>query len=62
MFRYRLYSPEGNDLGEGTYAIRIRPGEEIIGEGTQWFRVVDIVPFDETDESPFLALLQVEAA
>jgi hypothetical protein len=26
-----------------------------------WFRVVDVVPFEEKDESPFIGLLQVEA-
>ncbi len=28
MFRYRLHSPDGDDLGEATYAIMIKPGEE----------------------------------
>ena len=40
----------------------IKPGEEIIGEGTQWFRVVDLVPFEEEDESPFVSLLKVGVA
>jgi hypothetical protein len=40
----------------------IRPGEEIhLGAG-QRFRVVDVVPFEEEDESPFVGLLQVAAA
>ena len=29
MFRYRLHSPDGDDLGEATYAMMIKPGEEI---------------------------------
>ena len=29
MFRYRLHSPDGDDLGEATYAQMILPGEEI---------------------------------
>src|SRR3954453_15066515 len=29
MFRYRLHSPDGDDLGEATYAVVIKPGEEI---------------------------------
>jgi hypothetical protein len=29
MFRYRLHSPDGDDLGEATYALMIKPGEEI---------------------------------
>ena len=62
MFRYRLHSPDGDDVGEATYALMIKPGEEIIGEGTDWFRVIDVVPFDEEDESPFVGVLTVEAA
>lgn len=26
MFRYRLHSPDGDDLGEATYAVMIKPG------------------------------------
>ena len=62
MFRYSLHPPDGDDLGEATYAMMIRPGEEIhLGAG-QRFRVVAVVPLDEEDESPFVGLLQVEAA
>jgi hypothetical protein len=62
VFRYRLHSPDGDDLGEATYAMMIKAGEEIIAGNNQRFRVVDVVPFDEEDESPFVGLLQVEAA
>jgi len=62
MFRYRLHSQDGDDLGEATYAQMIKPGEQIhLGAG-QRLRVLDVVPFDEEDESPFVALLRVEAA
>ncbi len=62
MFRYRLHSPDGDDLGEATYAQMIKPGEEIIAGSNEHFRVVAVVPFEEEDESPFVGLLQVEAA
>lgn len=39
----------------------IHPDEEIIA-GNQHLRVLDVVPFEEEDESPFVGLLQVEAA
>jgi hypothetical protein len=40
----------------------IHIGDEIhLGAG-QRFRVLDVVPFDEEDESPFVGLLQIEAA
>ncbi len=62
MFRYGLYSPDGDDLGEATYAQMIQPGEEIIAGSNEHFRVVDVVSLDEEDESAFTAPLQVEAA
>jgi hypothetical protein len=62
VFVYRLHSPDGDDLGEATYAMMIKPGEEIHGNGGQRLRVVAVVPFEEEDESPFVGLLQVEAA
>jgi hypothetical protein len=40
----------------------IKPGEEIhLGAG-QRVRVLAVVAFEEEDESPFVGLLQVEAA
>ena len=69
MFRYRLHSPQvpaplawRGDLGEATYAVMIKPGEEILVGNGRRFRVLDVVPFEEKDESPFVGLLQVEAA
>jgi hypothetical protein len=60
-FRYTLHSLDGDDLGEATYAVMIQPGEEIlVGNGGR-FRVLDAVPFEEEDESPFVGL-QLEAA
>ena len=62
MFRYRLHSPDGDDLGEATCALMIHPGEKIhLGAG-QRFRVLDVVPFEEEDESLLVGLLKVEAA
>ena len=60
MFRYRLHSADGDDLGEATYAMMIKPGEEIIADKNQRFVVLDVVPFEEEDDSPFVGLLQVE--
>ena len=40
----------------------IKAGEEIIAGSNEQFRVVDVVQFDEEDDSPFVELLQVEAA
>jgi hypothetical protein len=62
MFRYRLHTADGDDLGEATYAQMIYPDEEIIANGKQRFRVLDVVTFEEADESSFTGLLKVEAA
>jgi hypothetical protein len=62
VFRYRLHSPDGDDLGEATYAMMIKPGEEIHGSGGQRLRVLDVVPFEEEDESPSVGMLKVETA
>jgi hypothetical protein len=61
VFHYRLHSADGDDLGGATYAQMIHPDEEIIAGNNQHFRVLDVVPFDEEEESPFVGLLQVEA-
>jgi hypothetical protein len=39
----------------------IKPGEEILLGAGQRFRLLDVVPFEEEDESPFVGLLKVEA-
>ena len=62
MFTYRLHLEDGSDAGEVTYAVMVRPGEEILVGNSRCFCVVDVVPFEEEDESPFVGLLQVEAA
>ncbi len=53
---------DGSDAGEATYSVMIRPGEEILVGKNEHLRVVAVVPFAEEDESPFVGLLQVEAA
>jgi hypothetical protein len=56
-----MHSPDGDDLGEATYAVMVKPGEEILVGNGRSFRVLDVVPFEEED-SQFVGLLQVEAA
>jgi hypothetical protein len=62
VFRYRLHSPDGDDLGEATYAMMIKPGEEILLGAGRRFRVLELVQFEEEDQSQFVGLLKVEAA
>lgn len=61
MFRYRLHSPDGDDLGEATYAQMIHAGDEVhVGAG-QRFRVLDVVPIEDED-AKIIGMLKVEAA
>jgi hypothetical protein len=61
MFRYRMHSLDGDDLGEATYAVMIKAGEEVLVGNGRRLRVLDVVAFDEDDESPFVGMLKVEA-
>jgi hypothetical protein len=61
MFRYRLHTADGDDLGDSTYAVTIKPGDEVhVGAG-QRFLVLDVVPFEDED-AELAGLLKVEAA
>jgi hypothetical protein len=62
MFTYRLHLADGSDIGEATYPSMVKVGEELFFGGGRRFRVLDVVVFEEEDESPFVGLLQVEAA
>jgi hypothetical protein len=46
MFKYRLHSPDGDDLGEAAYAMQIHAGEEIIAGNAKHVRVLDVVEFE----------------
>ena len=61
VFTYRLHLEDGSDAGEVTYAVMVKPGEEILFGGGRRYRVLAVAPFDEEDESPFVGLLRVEA-
>jgi hypothetical protein len=55
----------GAPSGPGTEGISfryrwIKPGED--ASNNQRLRVLDAVPFEEEEESPFVGLLQVQAA
>jgi hypothetical protein len=53
MFTYRLHLEDGSDVGEATYPSMVKVGEELFFGGGQRFRVLDVVSFDEEDESVF---------
>ena len=61
-FTYRPHLADGSDVGTATYPEMIKTGELLFFGGDRRSRVLDVVPFEEEDESPFVGLLQVEAA
>jgi hypothetical protein len=48
--------------GKGSKVVTSPNKGSLTGSAGQRFRVVDVVPFEEEDESPFVGLLQVEGA
>jgi hypothetical protein len=54
VFTYRLHLEDGSDVGEATYPSMVKVGEELFFGGGRRFRVLDVVPFEEEDESPFV--------
>jgi hypothetical protein len=61
VFTYRLHLADGSDVGQATYPSMVKVGELLFFGGGRQFRVLDVVPIDDED-SPFVGLLQVEAA
>jgi hypothetical protein len=62
MFRYRLYTADGDELGEATYAVMIKPGETIYVDNGRELRVLDVVPTQKHSGGRYVGLLKVEAA
>lgn len=61
MFRYRLRTPLGEEIGELSYRFLLEPGEVLAVGNTQRFRVVDVSLVEEQGPD-VVALLYVEAA
>jgi hypothetical protein len=61
MYTHLLHLEDGSDAGQATYAVMIMPGEEILVGNGRRLRVLDVVRFEEEDESPFVGLLRVDA-
>jgi hypothetical protein len=62
IFRCRLHDADGDDLGESVYSVPIKPDDVIHVNSGQKYRVLDVVPLEENDDSPLAGLLMVEAA
>jgi hypothetical protein len=60
VYRYRLLDADGADKGEAYYALLVEPGETILTGDGRKLRVLDVVPIDEEEGSPYVGLLKVE--
>jgi hypothetical protein len=61
MFTYRLHLEDRSDAGEATYAVMVKPGEEILVGHGEAVPPAHLVPFEEEDGAPFVGMLKVEA-
>ena len=61
MFRYKLHTPLGEEIGEATYRFLLEPGEVLTLGDHQRVRVLDVIPIEERG-SDIVALVHVEAA
>ena len=59
LYRYKLHTRDGADVGEAEYAVWIKPGELIYANDGGKLRVVDVVPVLEAD-ARYVGLLMVE--
>jgi hypothetical protein len=63
MFSHRLHTVDGDDVGRGDLPGQGQGGcEELFFGGGRGFRVLEVVLFEEEDESPFVGMLRVEGA
>jgi len=62
MFKYKLHWADGSDAGEAEYAVNIKPGELVWLRGGRQVRVLDLIPIEPEDDSPYEGLLRVETA
>jgi hypothetical protein len=61
VFALAGFSEAGDELGEASYSVWIKPGEIVhVGAGER-LRVLDVLPIEEED-LPFVGLLRVERA
>ena len=61
VFRYKLHWADGSEACDASYALNIKAGDLIwISRPNRQLRVLDVLPVEE-NESPYVALLKVEA-
>lgn len=59
MFRYKMHYPDGSEAGDAAYADNVNPGDEVMLGPNRFVRVLEVVPIDDVEGSPYAALLKV---
>jgi hypothetical protein len=57
----KLHYQDGSEAGDAAYADNVNPGDELMLGLGRFVRVLEVVPVEDVDDSPYTALLQVEA-
>jgi len=55
-----MHYPDGSEAGDAAYADNVNPGEQLMLGPGRFVRVLELVPVDDVDGSPYVALLKVE--
>jgi hypothetical protein len=62
MFRFKMHYEDGSEAGDAAYADSVNVGDELMLGPARFVRVLEVVPVDDVERSPYAALLKVEAA
>jgi hypothetical protein len=61
-FRYEIHLEDGSELGGGVYADSLNRGELVLTGPAHRYRILEVIPLEDEDDSPYAGLLRVEAA
>ena len=56
-----MHYPDGSEAGDAAYADNVNPGDELMLGPGKFVRVLDVVPVEDVEGSPYVGLLKVEA-
>lgn len=60
MFRFKMHFEDGSEAGDAAYADAVNRGDELMLGPGRFVRVLEIVPIEDVEGSPYAGLLKVE--
>jgi hypothetical protein len=57
MFRYTMHFEDGSEAGDAAYVDNVTPGDELMLGPGKFVRVLDVVPIENVEGSPYVARL-----